>query len=523
MLLRYHITLSLLGIVALSQVASAQAGELDDSFANIGITSFDAGSASDIGNAIAVQPDGKLVVVGQGFFNDTTNDAIVLRVNADGTLDNSFGTNGIAVISAGELSNAARDLVLLPDGKVVVVGLAATETNSFEHMIMRLNTNGTLDNTFGSGGVTISSLSSSTSEFLDGVALQADGKLIAVGAYYNGSSSDIAIVRYNANGTVDNTFGTNGMVSVDAFGATDRATDVVLAADGKIVASALVSENGTSKTAVVRFTATGEVDNTFGGDGLVVVDGYSYAEASYVDLQTDGKVLVGGTLGSSGEIAVVRLETNGAFDASFGTGGIVTTDLSSFDAGQGLAIQADGKILVAGQARLSGSDYDMVVLRYNTNGSLDNSFGTGGISSIAPNANGDDVWSGCALQPDGKLVLCGREAGQNTVTDIAVGRMFASSGVGFDEAKPIALGGLQVYPNPAADHITMEFAAEKATEALVKITTLDGRVLDLDLQPFTAVVGPNRMYISLPGYLARGIYLIQLTASGTTRSASFVK
>ena len=267
-----------------------------------------------------------------------------------------------------------------------------------------LLTAGTLDTSFGAGGM---SISQGIGEAFDG-ALQADGKILAVG----GSNGDFVVARYNPGGSPDATFGTNGVVTTDLGSTQDQAEGVVVQADGKIVVAGFTqsASNGLD-FAVVRYNTNGTLDTTFGTGGIVTTDfDHLDDQAADVALQSDGKIVVFGTVtvaANTTEFGVTRYNTNGSLDTTFGTGGLVTTDVGPFAGAQRMVIQPDGKIVAVG-----GNGFHLV--RYNPNGSLDTSFGTGGIVSRAGRRSiGEDV----VLRSNGDFVVGGTVTNGSSNTD----------------------------------------------------------------------------------------------------------
>ena len=250
----------------------------------------------------------------------------MVRYNADGTLDNTFGGDGSVTTDIGlATTDYGLSVALQPDGKIVVSG--HSYIGSWDSAVVRYNTDGTLDNTFGGDGKVITALGS-TQEGCYAVALQPDGKILLAG----GSEGDFAVVRYNADGTLDNTFGGDGMVTTDIGGDPEWGWALVLQPDGKVVVSGQ-STLGTGDFAVVRYNADGTLDNAFGGDGMVTTDFYGHVDVGRsVAVLLDGKILVAGlarSTTSDGLYAVVRYNADGTLDGTFGTGGKVSTDLSS--------------------------------------------------------------------------------------------------------------------------------------------------------------------------------------------------
>jgi uncharacterized delta-60 repeat protein len=263
---------------------------------------------------------------------------------------------------------------------------------------------GDLDPTFGDGGKVITDFNGNN-DFIHGVAVQNDGKIVVAGETNNGSNSAFALVRYTARGTPDTGFGTDGKVIASIGPYNSFAYGLALQPDGKIVAAGFF-EDGVQHFALVRCTASGEMDTSFGTGGRVTTVIGLGSRGHSVAVQSDGKILVAGySLGTGFNFTVARYTANGALDPNFGTGGIVITqvvnNLHSYI--NCIAVQDDGKIVLAGDVGSSLSDFAMV--RYTAGGALDPGFGTGGI--VTTNFNGQETCLSLALQSDGKIILGG--------------------------------------------------------------------------------------------------------------------
>jgi len=397
---------------ALSASVSAAPGDLDPTFGNGGIVITRGINGNNLNYlsyalAMAIQPDGKIVVVGEGndgTFNFVAWDFAVVRYNTDGSLDSSFASNGRVVTQLSDNYDGAGAVAIQPDGKIVVAGRCdRIDSNS---AVVRYNPNGSLDASFNDTGIALTSGADRS------VAIQADGKIVVAGGGGNGS---FAIVRYNPNGSLDTTFNGSGRVTTPVGGS---ANSVAIQADGKIIAAG-ESRNGSSAFVLVRYNADGSLDTSFNGTGTVITSvGNAGSGASDLAIQIDGKIVVAGySLAAAdnwrtADFAIVRYNPDGSLDPSFGgTGKILIPDSDSADYARSVAIQPNGKIVVAGDSSNIGSDFtvegsDFALVRLNPNGSLDTSFnGTGTVITSVGNAW--DTASSVAIQTDGKIVVAG--------------------------------------------------------------------------------------------------------------------
>ena len=410
--------------------ATGAPGTPDTSFGTQGVVTTDVnGSQDDIAFAVVVQPvDGKIIAVGSSFTAPAS--IVVIRYNANGTLDSTFGSNGngITVTSLPSADASAFAATLDSNGKLLVAGRSAASSGASGFFLLRYNTAGapgtpgTLDTGFGTGGIVTTAIPSGSATSGNAIALSGTNILVA-GQSLIGVRFVIALAQYTSSGALDSTFGSGGIVTTP-IGSLDAAAAAlaVQPQDGKIVVAGLAGNAfNVWDAALLRYNANGTLDLPFGGTntGMVITDiGSSSNYANAVALQADGKIVVAGNAfanpsANTSDIAVLRYNTDGTLDTDpttgFGGGtGIVTTSIGAFDNGFAVAVQTDNKIVVAGNADAGVGDR-LALLRYNANGSLDSGFGTGGIVSRA--ASGPSIITGAfgvALQPsDGAIVVVG--------------------------------------------------------------------------------------------------------------------
>jgi uncharacterized delta-60 repeat protein len=422
------------------QVAQAAAGDLDPTFGIAGMVTIDVNHSTDIANAVAIQADGKLVVVGTSYKqNDFSDeDFVVTRYNSDGTLDTTFGRGGKVRTDFPGLAAVPSSVVIQPDGKIVVAGGAFplfTFLGNFE--VVRYNANGSLDRSFGNGGIVTTNFPEGS--YADAVALQPDGKIIAAGTVFvdfiigESSNTDFALARYNPDGTPDTSFGNGGQVSTDFVGMEDDAFSVLIQSDGKIVAVGSANNPATYYDfAAARYLSNGTIDTTFGVGGKVTTDfgvaGFDRAQSAA--LQPDGRIVAAGFAisqnGGVQDYAVVRYTSNGVLDTTFSGDGKTQIDFGSCcQSAYKVLLQRDGKIVTVGYANTESSDSDFLLARLNPRGSLDTTFGAGGkVRTSFGDLNGGA--NGAALQSDGKIVAVGFQATfSNQWANLALARYLA--------------------------------------------------------------------------------------------------
>jgi uncharacterized delta-60 repeat protein len=398
------------------------AGALDLTFGTGGKVVTPIGSgASDEAQDIAIQPDGKIVVVGSTSPIGPVSNILVIRYNPNGTLDTTFDGDGKVITAIGTKRDYGQSVVIQPDGKIVVAG--ATEgAIHYDFAIVRYNANGSLDTTFDGDGKVVTSISD-RSDFAYEVALQADGKIVAAGDAENAPSVNdmFALARYNADGSLDSTFDGDGKLTT-FFRDTprsDSAYGLLIQPDGKIVAAgqSYSGFNVDYDFALARYNPNGSLDTTFDTDGKVTtpVSTTTSPDGTYdIALQPDGKIVAVGSAYASpnnDDSVVVRYNANGSLDTTFDTDGKVYFSFGTLTEGlAAVGIQADGKIVAAGSrnngSSPAGATGDVVVARLNANGSLDTTFdGDGKVAT--PVLNGYAGAFAVAIQPNGKIVAAG--------------------------------------------------------------------------------------------------------------------
>ncbi len=405
-------------------------GDLDSGFAGGGKFTVDNGRGEAI-QALALQPDGKIVGVGYLESKKKGDDFVVGRLLPDGSPDLSFGSEGLTGVDFLRGEDVAYAVLIQQDGKIVAVGEARNTNNDSADMgLARFNSDGSLDGSFGPDGTVLTDFFG-RAEHAFAAVLQPDGKIVAVGFTESNDQGgdDFALARYNTNGSLDPSFGSGGRVHTDFLsGSRDVAYAALIQPDGKIIAAGTMSGN----FGLARYNTDGSLDPSFGynQNGKVNIDFNGHDDLAYaMALQSDGKIVAGGYAFNQGntnrDFAVARFEANGTLDASFGIGGRVTNDFHAGpDSVCAVALQPDDKIVVTGYA-WGATGRDFALARYNTDGSLDPSFGAGG--KIQTDFFGLDDWAwGMALTSNGRIVAAGYATNaENADFAVACYRAFA--------------------------------------------------------------------------------------------------
>lgn len=410
--------LSALTVMSASTVLlQADPGSLDTGFNTTGNIIKDFG-ASDSLCAVAVLPDGKIIAAGTTDVSGH-DDILVVRYLSNGALDPSFSSDGSEITNLLATSNeTATAMALQPDGKIVVVGYTdANSGTNLDMFVVRFNPNGGLDSSFGfSGKYTINPTVSADDRAM-GVAILPDGKIMIGGSARTNTSTSFALARLTAGGVLDPTFSGDGYQEITAGYSECQA--MAVQPDGKIILVGESKSVGTEDFVVTRCNSNGTLDSTFSGDGIAKNNIVGKDAAYAITLQPDGKILVAGHANGGTDSVVIRYLADGTLDPSFSFDGIYQNSFGSLSSFSAVVLEADGKILLGGASgTLAGRN--STVVRLTSSGVMDSSFDGDGyvINDLKP-GNGDFIF-GMSFQPDGRLVTAGRAG--NSTGDIALSR-----------------------------------------------------------------------------------------------------
>lgn len=404
----------------LSVTVRGAAGSVDLSFGG-GVQTTPIGY-EDYANAVAVQPDGKVVVAGSSSSNAGTFVTLV-RYGRDGGLDTTFGNGGKLVTPVGASDDAALALAVQADGRIVVVGSTEQAATGQDFLLLRYLADGSLDPSFGAGGKVITSFGDDSDRAL-AVAIQPDGKIVVGGESQSGASTsgiDFALARYLPNGALDPAFGNGGKVVTAISSHAGRDSIYALAlpvVDGE---QRILAVGGEGNFQAARYRANGQLDAGFGSGGKVTdLFNASIGSARSVVLLPGGQAVLAGSVAN--DFAAVQLTAQGTLDASFGTGGrfVHAVSATNWNSATALVRQADGKLVLGGWVYTGNSSAgDFAALRIDARGQLDASFGTGGVAIHATAAGTkSDIAHGLVLQADPRVstvraIQAGEASGSN--------------------------------------------------------------------------------------------------------------
>ena len=380
-------------------------GSVDTSFQG-GKVLVPVGGTDAYAYAMAAQPDGKILVAGTS--HDHAGDFTVLRFTRDGELDTSFGSAGVVTTEVGPSADVARAIAVDDQGRIVVAGSANGTASGLDFAVVRYLADGKLDEGFGSKGKTIVSFGDDADTAYS-LLLQSDGKIVIGGDSSRGSSQtglDFALLRLDTDGKPDSSFGEAGLVTSSIAKLSARDSIYALALQTIDGEERIVAAGGEGDFMVARFHADGSLDETFGEQGrLTGLFGSTIGAARALALTPEGEIVVAGH--AQHDFALAKLRKSGSLDAAFGVDGKVLTPVSkdNWDEAQGLALESDGKLLVAGWSyEGNSSSGNTALLRYDAEGALDPSFGDAGvvITEVAA-ATKPDQGSALLISPDERV------------------------------------------------------------------------------------------------------------------------
>lgn len=503
-------------IAYLPFLISGQSFSLDSTFNTDGKVIHTVGTINDEIRSIVIQPDGRILAVGLTYTLSPTTRCAMARYLPDGSLDTSFSSDGILTDDFGQLACAYTSVAMQTDGKIVAAGIARDSITTRDNIgIGRYNQDGSIDSAFGVGGKVMTDYFGHH-DHARGLVIQPDGKIVAAGFCVEDSSSilnHMAIERYNIDGTLDSSFNNDGKFSFD-FGTSSLGTALVMQPDGKFIIGGykLTSPNNVSNLAVVRINTDGTLDSTFGINGKQSVATTFAVVAESVALQPDGKIVAAGYAVKNPpyyEFATMRFLANGMLDSTFSTDGIEIDSLGPYiDYAHTLAIQQDGKIIVAGASSSTGLQNDMTLVRYTTDGLRDTTFGVNGklITIASP---GFETIYAMQLQQDGKLVAGGfAEVGSQRnfellryTSDVALGVLE------FEKTERAPL----VYPNPLSYETTLSYELKKDEIISITLMNMQGKIIKNFYKNQYQLAGKYSMPILIGSEISSGCYLLNIT------------
>jgi uncharacterized delta-60 repeat protein len=471
----------------------SQAGTLDLSYGTSGRVHTSYSPASFLSKHSVMQDNGYVVLMGSYSFPASGVIQIGLsRHQVDGTIDTSFGVNGFLNINVND-KTYGNSIVLQQDGKIVVAGYISTSASTRSLLVIRLNSNGSFDSTFGTNGITLFNNDIKGNS----VEIQSDNKIVIGGGNVD---SDFALVRLNPDGSLDNSFGFNGVVTttINSSNYESEINVISLQNDGKILASGFAYLDFVNRSfCMVRYNTDGSIDSSFGtnGDGKVLTDINTSASDEILAqaiLEND-KIVVTGVTGATAVLA--RYTNDGVLDTSFGSNGLSLYMFGTTCTSRDLLIQPDNKIVIVGESFLPNNKY--LIARYTEDGILDTTFNTMGYN-LGNFSTNNNKFNSVLMQSDGKLLATGwNQIGNGVYTTIA--RFHSGLNLNVNEFNNESF---VVYPNPSSGIVSIN-----TTGGTVKrVRVLNG--LGQEVLPMMDLVEDNTV-VDLSGLMV-GVYWMAL-------------
>lgn len=512
-----------------AHAALAQSIGPDATFGNNGVVVTPESGHGAMIYSTALQSDGRIVAAGERY-NDSQRHVFLVRYLPDGAVDPGFGVQGKVRTSVGTLDGACA-VIVQADGKITVAGnkTVITElpgpnpsvTISSSPFLIRYLPNGTLDNTFGTNGIHhLDILNPYADKEVAAIAQLPDGRLVVGGTSTSFSPfRQMIVVCLNLDGSYSQSFGTGGlgMYSIEP-GEHAALYDLCVQPDGKMLlagysGNASLTGPIDTRMGLARINTNGLPDAGFGTNGMLAIPlvtggASSFDIARRIRVRPNGKILAAGA--SEGHLAMVQRLADGSPDPSFGTNGIVTD--GSRPPADGLSMLTDGRLMVSGLRNSSGNN-NVHLSRFHAAGSIDPTFGTSG-NMLIDQSDKDRAYD-LLIQPDEKILLAGHS--EDPVSDEVSFTLWrladtsVSTGVGH-----VNLDGMQLYPNPAANYLTLSFPEKPARPLAVMLFNLLGQpVLRKTVQSQVSLLSLEK--------LAGGTYLLQMTTDTGTRTYKIVK
>ncbi len=496
------------------------AGDPDSTFNETGIVLTNFAGDEDAINDMMVQSDGKIIAGGYADMGGgiTNLDFALARYNTDGSLDMSFGTDGKVTTELGD-DEYITSLAIQSDGKIITGGWADNGVFYTDYTLVRYNTDGSLDMSFGSEGIVFLDYEVIINN-LEDLALQSDGKIIAVGKTGAYPFYDITLCRLNINGTLDTTFADTGWKKIH-FVDYNGTLAVTIQNDDKIIIGAY-EISGPAR--LIRLTENGEFDNSFNGTGIVISPTMKYIKD--VAITSDNKIIIAGnTSNVTSDFCLEKYNSDGTLDISFGTDGVVLSDFEGYnDNPESLSIQSNGKIFVAGFQDsgdiFSGTNYDLLAARYLPDGTLDTTFSEDGL--LVMNIGTDDnLAMSTDIQDDGRLLMGGYSFNTDGNIDFTIIRLLEGLELGLIVLDNFLIEPI-IAPNPIYNIAQLRFELQQPESISLILYSEDGTVQTEFLQQQIMQAGKHNFPINLER-LPAGIYYLQILGSAGSITVKILK
>lgn len=507
----------------LSLLLNAQVGSLDSDFDGDGKVIYQiVNEGVDNADAVLTLPNSKILIGGHSSVGGTTSMNIIC-LNQDGSLDQTF--NNLGYNSAYFTYNSeGKDIAVQPDGKIVMVGWVDYTANGgdYDFAIARFNENGTLDNTFSTDGKITIDFGANDKAYA--VTVQPDGKILIAGEGYTGSNIGFAVVRLNTDGTLDNTFSSDGKLTTVLDANNDNiARGIAVCPDGSIVVVGDISDF-TGAAAIAKYLPNGNLDVSFNSNGKLI-DDLVQDKSAYTDVKVlaDGKIVVcgGAYIQTDSDIIVARYNTDGTRDNTFSSNGWTSLHLMN-ETAVGLDIQSDGRYVIAAYYINDVNVSDYLVARFNDDGSIDNSFGNSGYSTVSFGSDADYPTDIAIASPSNnpKLVVAGITY-NGSVSRVGVAQFISNLNVGIAEFSTI--DNTLIYPNPLQNVERLKYTLVDNERISISLIDSQGKLVAEFVKNENRAKGEHEEILNLPPTLPSGTYFIQIASTKGNISIKAIK
>jgi len=511
-------------LIFVFQIAFSQGGMLDDTFASGGKLYLDFGTYESEITSLITQPDKKIIAAGVFHNHGTNQKYFIVRYNVDGSVNSTFGVEGMVVNPFDERPRI-NSLLLQPDGKILAMGTIYSDGAEYsKSFLVRYNPNGTLDENFGNQGFVINDAS-----VINAFSVQSDGGIIVATDRIPFTLNQCQLIRYKSDGSIDSNFGVDGTVdtTIDSQGVSVKA--IVVLPDGKILVGGAFGDSQNRNVAVLRYANDGAIDPTFGTVGVKIIDLEPVDEVTAMKVQTNGNIVISlssyhideGMYVFNHQLACLMAE--GDYDLNFGNNGIAKL-LAPCAA---MELQANGKIIVAGSYD-SGIYANPVVIglsRYQSNGLADSDFGNNGLVTTSAGNNTRGAATSVAIQMDGKIVVGATfsEAYLSSHPHTLVLRYGSGETLTDGSNLSFQKNNFLVYPNPVKEILNLDFYLDQPAVLSANLYNAAGKKVAnlLEDKAFNNGFGTQQFQVS--EHLPQGVYFLKITNGTNTTNIKLIK
>ena len=493
--LNHYLTLSL---IILCTGVFAQTNGVDINFGDNGLVKTDINGKFDDATDIVMVENGNIIAAGNSMVGSHF-EFYIAQYYSNGELDETFGNSGFATIDFSTFHCLVKAITVQNDGKIIVVG--NYDNNYYtDPAIARFNEDGTIDTTFGNQGLIQFDLSAQFDDFND-VVVQPDGKILVVGSSFKFGSDDFLLVRFLEDGTLDESFGDDGFVYTDFDETEDVIYSVLLQKDKKILVSGY-SGYGSTYFAAARYLENGLLDPTFSIDGKVTMSSGSRVDKSYgMTFQSDSSFVLAGThhAGAIDEYMFVRIDKNGSLDNTFGAGGMIyLPTLNAADKITDVIVQADDKIVACGSR-----NNEAVFVRLTKNGTTDDTFGDNGILML-PEEDGTNILNALLMNSENTIIAAG-STDQDDYSDFLLMQINVDIQTTALDQQLVYVSE-NIYPNPAKNVITIQYSNLNNQLEALKIYSLSGELI------YNTFLENNSgsVVVNIPESVESGTYIVNM-------------